>query len=307
MGFNRSVEYRRNENLTERLSMGWQDRHYNQDSGGGAMMGRLRGGSVVMWLLGINCAVFLIDNILASGTRVGATPYLTYWGAFHVPSAVEGLQVWRFVTYQFLHGGFGHILFNMIGLYFFGPMMEQWWGSRRFLAFYLLCGVCGAVPMTLLVYAGVIPQQAWLVGASGSLYGILIGAAVLFPHQKVMLLIPPIPMTLRTMALVFLGISFVSALAGSNDGGNAAHLAGAALAYFLVKRPSLLNWADRFSPEAIQAGYTKGRYEKKLKQEQAHRVEVDRILAKVSDKGIASLTAKEKKILQQDTDRLRGG
>ena len=284
--------------------MGWEDRQYNQ-SGGGSAMGRLRGGSVVMWLLGINCVVFIIDMMLAGGRRVGATPYLSEWGNFNIDQAIEGLQLWRLITYQFLHFDFFHVLFNMIGLYFFGPMMEQWWGSKRFIAFYLLCGVCGALPMIALVYAGVIHPQSFLMGASGALYGILIGAATLFPKQRVQLLFPPIPMTLRTMAFVFLGISFFSAIIGNNDGGNAAHLAGAALGFFLVKKPGLLNWADRLSAEAIQDGYTKGRYEKKVKKEQATREEVDRILAKVSDKGLQSLTKREKKILQQDTDRLR--
>lgn len=286
--------------------MGWQDRHYNQD-GGGASMGRVGGGSMVMYLLIINCVVFVLDSILTMGTRVPdwLSPFMV--GRFTVEQAIYGGQVWRFVTYQFLHGGFMHVLFNMIGLYFFGPMLEQWWGSKRFLAFYLLCGVAGALPMFLLVLIGVMPAQVGLVGASGAIYGVLIGAATLYPNQQVQLLIPPIPMKLRTMAYVFLGISFLSVLAGSNDGGNAAHLAGAALGFFMVKRPSVLNWADRFSPQAIQAGYTQGRYEKKVKQEQATRQEVDRILAKVSEKGLQSLSAREKKILQQDTDRLRGG
>lgn len=289
--------------------MGWQDRHYNKDGsgyGGGASIGRMQSGSMVMWLLGINCVVFVIDAILGGGTRVGATRYLSMWGNFNIDQAVEGFQIWRLVTYQFLHGGFFHLLFNMIGLYFFGPMMEQWWGSRRFLAFYLLCGVCGALPMIALVYVGVLPEGTGLVGASGALYGILIGAATLFPKQTVQLLIPPIPMTLRTMALIFLGISFFSAVVGNNDGGNAAHLAGAGLGFFLVKKPGLLNWADRLSAQAIQDGYNRGRYEKKIKQEQASRAEVDRILAKVSDNGIQSLTKREKKILHQDTQRLRG-
>jgi membrane associated rhomboid family serine protease len=286
--------------------MGYQDRHY-YDDGGGPRMGGFRGGSMVSYLLIINCVVFLINGIFMMGTRVPAWMVPVEIGAFTVEKAVYGGQLWRFVTYQFLHGGFMHILFNMIGLYFFGPMMEQWWGSKRFLAFYLLCGIAGALPMILLVMLGVFPASVGLVGASGALYGILIGAAALYPNQTVQLLIPPIPLKLRTMAIVFLAISFVSVLAGANDGGNAAHLAGAALGFFLVKKPGLLNWADRFSPQAIQDGYTKGRYEKKLKQEQASREEVDRILAKVSDEGLQSLTKREKKILQQDTDRLRGG
>ncbi|MEM9346088.1 MAG: rhomboid family intramembrane serine protease [Planctomycetota bacterium] len=283
--------------------MGYQDRHYHQD-GRGPKFGGMRSGSVVTWLLIINCVVFVLDGILTHGTRVPdwMKPFVIGW--FSVDQAVYGGQVWRFVTYQFLHAGLFHILFNMIGLYFFGPMMEQWWGSRRFLAFYLLCGIVGALPMILLVVIGVFPAEVVLVGASGAIYGVLIGAAALYPNQEVRLLIPPIPMKLRTMAIVFLTISFISVLAGSNDGGNAAHLAGAALGFLLVKKPGLLSWADRLSAQAIQDGYTQGRYEKKMKKEQATREEVDRILSKVSEQGLQSLTKREKRILQQDTARL---
>lgn len=289
----------------QELGMAWEDRHYNQSTGGGGAFGaRMSGGSMVLYLLIVNCVIFVLDSIMASGKNVGSTPYLTQWGALWPTHAVEGFQFWRVVSYQFLHGDFFHLLFNMIGLYFFGPMMERWWGSKRFLAFYLLCGVCGALPMIGMTYAGLISEQAYLVGASGSLYGILIGAAVLYPTQRVQLLFPPIPMTLRTMAFVFMGISLLSLLAGSNDGGNAAHLAGAALGYLLVKRPSVLNWADSLSAQAIQDGYTQGRHEKRLKQERAGREEVDRILQKVSEQGLQSLTSKEKKVLQQDTERL---
>jgi len=289
--------------------MSWRDRDYNQDgfSGSrGGFGGRLGGGSVVTWLLGINCVVFLLDGVLSSGVRTsGASP--TYWGNFNVAQGLYGLQLWRWVTYQFLHHGFMHILFNMIGLYFFGPMLERWWGSRRFLAFYLLCGVSGAAVMTLLSFIPgliLVGPHTTLVGASGSLFGILAGAAVLFPHQRVMLLIPPIPMTMRTMALLFMGLAFLSVMAGTpNAGGQATHLGGALLGFVLVKNARWLDWADRFSPSAIQHGVNKGRFERKRKRELADRAEVDRILDKVRDKGLASLTRKEKRVLNEATER----
>lgn len=306
--------------------MGFQDRHYNQDGGGPGFgaFGRLGGGkSVVTILLIVNTVIFVLDSILTGGPRVPRwmSPYLM--GRFSIDEAVYGLQVWRVFTYQFLHGDFWHILFNMIGLYFFGPMLEQWWGSKRFLVFYLLCGVSGAFFYTAIgiVAPGVIldpgmpvppnftadmVKQIGLIGASGSIFGILIGCAVLYPRMEVRLLIPPIPMKMRTMAIIFLVIALLSILAGTvNAGGELAHLGGAALGFFLVRKPGLLNWADRLSAQAVQDGYTKGRYEKKLKQQQATRQEVDRILAKVSEKGLQSLSKREKKILQQDTDRLR--
>jgi len=294
--------------------MSWQDRHYNQDnfSAGGrggfasGIGGRLGGMSVVMWLLCINAGVYMLDGVLSSGTRTqGVSP--SYWGNFNLDQALYGFQVWRWVTYQFLHHDFMHILFNMLGLYFFGPMLEKWWGSRRFLAFYLLCGISGAFLMTLLSFVNgllMVGPHTALVGASGSLFGILAGAAVLFPHQRVMLIFPPIPMTLRTMALVFLGIAGLSVIAGSsNAGGEAAHLGGALLGFVLVKNARWLNWADRFSPSAIQAGVNKGRFERKRKREVEGQAEVDRILDKVRDKGLGSLTRKEKKLLNDATDR----
>jgi len=302
--------------------MAWHDRDYNQEGHGGpggfggfrggggggigGIAGRMGGASMVMWLLGINCVVFLLNGVLSSGTRTQViSPYA--WGNFNLEQGLYGFQLWRWVSYQFLHDGFMHILFNMIGLYFFGPMLEKWWGGRRFLAFYLLCGISGAFLMTLLSFVPgllMVGPQTSLVGASGSLFGILAGAAMLFPHQRVMLLFPPIPMAMRTMALLFMGLAFLSVMAGTpNAGGEAAHLGGALLGFMLVKNPGWLNWADRFSPSAIQDGVNKGRYERKRKRELSDRAEIDRILDKVRGKGLASLTRKEKKVLSEETER----
>ncbi|MEM1110131.1 MAG: rhomboid family intramembrane serine protease [Planctomycetota bacterium] len=282
--------------------------------GGGGRFGRgMNGKSVATWLLIINVGVFFIDSILGSARRGGVLAP-SEWGNFNVDQAIYGGQVWRFFTYQFLHGGLFHILFNMIGLFFFGPLMEQWWGSKRFLAFYLLCGSCGALVYALfaiaapgVIFGGGDPGGVQLIGASGAVYGILAACATLFPHQRVQLLFPPIPLSMRTMALIFLGLSALSVIAGSaNAGGDAAHLGGALLGFVLVKKSGLLNWADRFSPSAIQDGINEGRYHKKLERERATEAEVDRILAKVGEKGLASLTKKEKKTLNQASESKSG-
>lgn len=298
--------------------MAWHDRDYNQTppqgaggfggfrGGGGGIGGRMGAASVVKWLMIINVVVFVWDPIFAGSQRGGAMA-LRQYAYFSVDKAIYGGQVWRCFTYQFIHAGFMHILFNMIGLYFFGPMIERWWGSRRFLAFYLFCGASGAFVASLLgVIPGmnIMPAQAALVGASGSLFGILVACAVLYPKMRVMLLFPPIPMSMRTMALAFLVIAALSVIAGSgNAGGEAAHLGGALLGFVLVKKPRWLNWADRFSPSAIQDGVNKGRFERKRKRELAEQTEVDRILDKVREKGLGSLTRKEKKVLGEATER----
>ncbi len=292
--------------------MGWEDRGYAQDGGfggGGERGGRFSGASVCKWMLIVNIAVFVIDSIMAGGLRTNNTPWLTAIGYFSVEKALMQFQIWRVFTYQFLHADFFHILFNMIGLFFFGPLIERWWGSKRFLAFYLLCGVSGAVVASLLgSIPGFIPfsYQSALVGASGSLFGILAGAAMLFPNMRVMLLIPPVPMSMRVMALIFLGIAALNVLvAGSNAGGDAAHLGGALLGAVLVRYPNVLNWADRVSPSAIQDGVNKGRYERKVKQEQAAEDELDQLLDKVSSQGLHSLSNKEKKRLNQLSEKKR--
>src|SRR5690606_11878394 len=114
------------------------------------------------------------------------------------------IEFWRFIGFQFLHANFSHLLFNMIALYFFGPMVEQYLGSKRYLAFYLLCGICGALMYLLLNLSGYIvtlmshtPVQipgllfndpsTPLVGASAGIFCVLMAGAFLAPHATVLL------------------------------------------------------------------------------------------------------------------------
>ena len=291
--------------------MGWQDRDYNRDDEGGSTFGsKLTGQSVVTWLLLINIIIFLLDSIF-TGSRRASSLSLSDWGYFSVDKGIYQFQIWRWFTYQFLHADFFHILFNMITLVAFGPLMEKWWGPRRFIAFYLLSGI-GA----LLVFIGLslIPglfdtsTATRIVGASGCIFGILVGAAMVAPHQIVRLLFPPISMQMKTLALFFLGIAVISVIAGSmNAGGEAAHLGGAAAGFFMMKRSGLLNFADRLSGSVQR--WKKNRVRRAAEHDRAEAAredaEVDRILAKVKENGLQSLTDKEKKTLQHATERQR--
>jgi hypothetical protein len=190
--------------------------------------------------------------------------------------------------------------------------MEQYWGSRRFLAFYLLCGASGAVVFTALAFVpGLlnVGLQSRLIGASGSVFGILMGCAVLYPHHRVMLIIPPIPMSMRTLAMVFMGIAVFSLVVGSsNAGGEAAHLGGAALGWLLIKRPGLMGFADGLGITFMNMKIKQQQRtaQRSRQREQANQAEVDRVLDKVRNKGLQSLTAREKRILQRATDRQQG-
>ncbi len=312
--------------------MGWQDRPYERNypiggppapgpgspgrftGGGGMGFGRLQPRSVVTWLLVINAIVFILDAILTgSGRMDGLSP--RRWGHFSVVAGLEHFQIWRIVTYQFLHGGFFHIFFNMLVLYFFGPMVESWLGSKRFAAFYILCGIGGAALFTLLALTlpglifnePAIAASATLIGASGCIFGILAAAATIAPDQKVMLLIPPIPMKMRTLVLVFLGIAVLSVIAQSaNAGGELAHLGGAAVGFLLIKRPGLLApLAD--GPSRLRDRVQDAQTQRQDRQRRATDAQIDRILAKVHQNGLNSLTDKEKRILRQATEEKRTG
>ncbi|MFI4861621.1 MAG: rhomboid family intramembrane serine protease, partial [Phycisphaerales bacterium JB063] len=217
---------------------------------------------VVKWLLGINIAVYLLDQMLRVSLHTvygTSTPgYFTYLGNFNIPQAMNQWELWRLFTYQFLHGNLFHLVMNMMALYVFGPMMATWWGTRRFIAFYLLCGACGAWLMAMLTYAGLLAPVAgpggWLVGASGSIFGLLVGVAMVAPKLEVKLIFPPIWLTVRRLAFVFGLISLAGLLLDWNGGGNAAHLGGALFGYVLIKRPWTLDWADREAPKLEPPG-----------------------------------------------------
>lgn len=293
--------------------MGFYDRKYyggQHDRPSGGLGGGPAQWSMVTWLIVINVVIFFLDNILAGSSR-GSAFSIDKWSYFSVDLGVYHLQVWRWFTYQFIHAGFTHILFNMIGLYFFGRLLESWLGSRRFLAFYLLCGASGSLLFTALAFIpGLlgVTTQSGLVGASGSLFGILAACAVLFPTQRVMLLFPPIPMSMRTMAFVFMGIAVFSIIVGSaNAGGEAAHLGGALLGFVLIRFPGLLGFAEGTAHlSRIKETFEQKQIQRNRQQAAERESEIDRILSKVKTSGIQSLTQKERDILQDETDRQRG-
>ncbi len=303
--------------------MAWQDRDYNRSRPEPSAGFKVAGHSFVFWLIAINAAVFLLDHLLmrsigpvnqlfslSNGAEVTlkSSP-IESLGYFSAATAIQAGNIWRFITFQFLHADFGHILFNMLGLYFFGPMVESYLGSRRFLAFYLCCGIAGATAYIVLWTLGFLVSSPIvpLVGASAGVLGVLMAAAAIAPNTRVMLIFPPIPMKLKTMAWIMVGIGVYTVLfmghrAGSNAGGEAAHLGGCALGFFLIRRPSWLNFADWSAGGPSRPKPAK----RPAKQKPAvDEQEVDRILDKVREQGLASLSNKEQKVLKSASDAKR--
>ncbi|MGA2679156.1 MAG: rhomboid family intramembrane serine protease [Sedimentisphaerales bacterium] len=253
---------------------------------------------VVKWLLIANISVFLIDTIFSSQEGTGMTFLQTYFALYPI-SWFNIAQIWRLITYQFLHSGFNHILFNMLSLFFLGPSLERQWGSKKFLTFYLSCGVAGGLFFILLVMTGFL-SAGLMVGASGAILGVLTACAILFPHFVVFIIIFPVP--IRVAAVILMGIAFYAVFSkGANAGGEACHFAGIAVGAIYVLSDS---WRT-----ALKLRFKASRWEKYIESERRLRLEVDRILKKVHDNGIQSLTASEKRILKKAThfeqERLR--
>jgi len=243
---------------------------------------------MVKLLLIINVAVYFLQVLGADRVLVG-------WFSLYPVSLSVALQLWRLVTYQFLHGGMLHILFNMLGLFFLGPTLERNWSSKRFLIFYLGCGVAGGLFYLLLVAVNFLPALP-MVGASGAILGMLAACAILFPHFVVFIFLFPVP--IRVAAIAFTAIYLIAVITrGANAGGDAAHLAGMAAGAVYVFSES---WRAKFKLK-VRAG----RWERKIAAQRNLQVELDRILQKVHESGVGSLTPKEKKLLRQATEAER--
>ena len=132
---------------------------------------------------------------------------------------------WQVLTYAFLHGGLTHLAFNMFGLWMFGAELERVWGARRMVHFYL-ASVLMAAAAQMLVTA-VLGSDAPTIGASGGLFGLLIGFAMVFPRRKITPLIPPIPMPAPVFVALYGAIELTLGVTGSASGvAHFAHLGG---------------------------------------------------------------------------------
>jgi membrane associated rhomboid family serine protease len=142
-------------------------------------------------------------------------------GRFALWPLGPNFEIWQPVTYAFLQGGFGHLFFNMFGVWMFGSELERLWGPRRFFVLYLTSVLAAAVTQLLANFVS--GDQAPTVGASGGLFGLLLAFAVMFPRRKLMLLFPPIPMPAWLFVSLYGILELVLGLAGPRSG--IAHLA----------------------------------------------------------------------------------
>lgn len=188
---------------------------------------------ITQTLLIANVVLFLLQQLPQTA---GIFTQLMLWplGSQQVFSNSPGFEPWQLLSYSFLHGGFGHLFFNMLALFMFGAPLEMTWGEKRFLTYYLVC-VVGAGLCQLLV-AALAGEYNPVLGASGGVFGLLLAYGMLFPNQRVMLLFPPIPMKARTFVIVFGAIELLLGFTGWQPGvAHFAHLGGMLFGWLLIR------------------------------------------------------------------------
>lgn len=194
------------------------------------------------WILITNVGVFLFQYIILQilGLREQFTLLFCQIPYF----AVQKLQVWRFVTYMFLHGGGMHLLFNMLALFFFAGRLEARWGIKGFLKFYFICGIGAAIVHAIFTYlfgkpvlynGELIRGFQPMLGASGAIYGILLAFAFYWPDQKVLLYFF-IPIKIKYLVVIFGVLEFMGTVgaAGSNIS-HITHLGGLLTAFLYLR------------------------------------------------------------------------
>ncbi len=241
-----------------------------------------------------------------------------------VPTLVQVLQfepgrlfpyIWSPFTYMFVHGGFMHLLINMLILFFFGPPLEDRWGSREFIKFYILAGLGGALLSILLPYP--------IIGASGAVLGVMVAFAMFWPESPIYIW-GIFPIKAKWLVGAYVALTVFYAISGGQPGvAHLAHLGGALAAFAYLKSPWAPSaWGDTSSPRRKGrdwAGTLAGLVKRPASTNQDAPVapiatrrppsrpgdDVDQILEKISQGGLSSLTPDERKRLEEASRRFR--
>lgn len=145
----------------------------------------------------------------------------------------EGFLPWQLVSYAFLHASFAHLFFNMLGLWMFGGELERVWGPKRFLQFYM-ASVLAAALTQVIVTLNSLPYPT--IGASGGIFGLLLGYAMMFPNRIIVPLIPPVPMKAKWFVLIYGLLELFLGVEGAAGGiAHFAHLGGMAGGYLMIR------------------------------------------------------------------------
>ena len=241
----------------------------------------------VKGLLLANTAVFLL-MMMPGVDRASLQMEL---GLVHDAVFAQG-KIWQLATYMFLHGGFVHILFNMLMLWMFGTTIEHQWGGRDFLVYYAVCGVGGGLADWIMSPT----SGAVTIGASGAIFGIFMAYALMYPDREVLLWFV-IRVRMKILMWIMIGMGVLFALTNRQDGvAHYAHLGGALFGWLYLKA----DWRMGALGKKLRGERARRVMKANAQREQhrqASRQDIDAILDKINEKGIDSLTEAERRLL----------
>ncbi|MBU82474.1 MAG: rhomboid family intramembrane serine protease [Flammeovirgaceae bacterium] len=254
----------------------------------------------------INIIVFVSINIVQVILTIsGLSSFFTLFiNKLMLPASLGTfiLQPWSIITYFFLHMSFMHILWNMLFLYWFGKIIYDNIGNNALISLYVLGGIIGGL-FYMAIY-NIIPyyadrvSESLMLGASAGVFSVVVGSATLMPNYTFHLLLIG-PVRIKYIALFYVLLSFFD-VAGTNAGGEIAHLGGAFIGYIFIRQlqnginigEGIINFINFFNEKK------KVKKEKfQNKNDETTQDEVDKILDKISESGYSSLTSKEKERL----------
>lgn len=253
-------------------------------------MGAGRITPAVKWILIVTSAVYVAQLLFSRS----ATVSVLLWHLALTREALLHGMVWQLATYMLLHGGTGHLLMNMFGVWMLGPEVERRLGTAHFLTLYAVCGVLGGVGYVLLQ-----PGHP-CVGASAAVFGVMAAFATLFPRQPLSLFgLPFLTFEAWKMVLGIVVIEWIYLVTEMVGGvAHSAHLAGALAGVVYARVVAYPGLVPDYAP-GLRRWWRERRQADAPRDTTADPAEVDRILDKVASRGFGSLTAAERKTLEQ--------
>lgn len=286
---------------------------------------------MIKFLLLSNIFVFLAETLVFSTMSIGGVSlgyYISRYFALQ-PFQTGEFYPWQLISYQFMHGGIGHLFWNMLALWMFGVELENLWGTRRFSQYYILSGM-GAGLIQLATFYLPEQQLAPTVGASGSIFGVLLAFGLTFPNRPIMMFPIFFPIPAKIFVMIYGGIDLIQGIFTPNSGvAHFAHLGGAFFGYMLLQHGDdlkifyLLDKIFRARKPKMKV-YKEKSNVFSLYEDESHKKntssqgsgycisngdeisqeEIDRILDKISTSGYKSLTDREKRILYEVSKKI---
>ena len=209
---------------------------------------------------------------------------------------------WTLVTYMFLHANFGHIFFNMLSLYIFGPRVELELGGRAFFTLYFVSGIAGA--LLSLVFPSAVP----IVGASGATFGVMLAYAKFWPRDQILIWFVPMQVRIAVIVMTLLSVFGTFGIGGGGNIAHLAHLGGFMGAFLYLRVRDATSRRRKFENKQKAPRVSRGDLDRwsKIRRDELHEVnreELDRIMEKIEKEGVGSVTQQERSFLDNFSER----